>query len=152
MPKIDKVPSIKRTSKGGWHLNFAVVNSHGLPLALEEAYYDPSQCNPTVVEKTQRWLIRYLQLLARDGQACDTRVAQQRWEQMNLVNPKYVFRNYLGQLAIDAATAGDFSVVQEMLETLRNPYHEQPNFEQWAEKRPAWAKHRPGCSMLSCSS
>jgi serine/tyrosine/threonine adenylyltransferase len=76
----------------------------------------------------------------------------ERTARMNLVNPKYVLRNYMAQLAIDAADAGDYSIVDELFKLLLKSYDEQPEAEKWFAKRPDWAKEKAGCSMLSCSS
>jgi serine/tyrosine/threonine adenylyltransferase len=71
---------------------------------------------------------------------------------MNAVNPKYVPRNYLAQQAIDAMAQGDASVLERLMKVLERPYDEQPEHEALAARRPEWARNRPGCSALSCSS
>jgi serine/tyrosine/threonine adenylyltransferase len=75
-----------------------------------------------------------------------------RRERMHRVNPKYVLRNYLAQLAIDALENGDASVMERLMAVLQRPYDEQPENDELAERRPEWARHKPGCSALSCSS
>jgi serine/tyrosine/threonine adenylyltransferase len=111
------------------------------------AYYDPVLLSGDVRAETLAWLRRYRERIADEGRP-DT----DRKKAMNTVNPTYVLRNYLAQLAIDDAENGDPALVAELLDVLRNPYDEQPGRERFAEKRPDWARTRAGCSMLSCSS
>ena len=74
-------------------------------------------------------------------------------EKMRRANPKYVLRNWMAQLAIDAAEKEDYSVAIELYELLKRPYDDQPEYDdKWFKKRPEWARNRVGCSMLSCSS
>ncbi|MGB1732961.1 MAG: hypothetical protein ACPHIZ_00395, partial [Acidimicrobiales bacterium] len=56
------------------------------------------------------------------------------------------------QLAIEKAEDGDSSMVTELLEILRLPYEEQPQYERFYALRPDWARTKIGCSQLSCSS
>lgn len=92
------------------------------------------------------WLARYA---ARLAQQQDTDEA--RRTRMNLVNPRFVLRNYLAQQAIDSATDGDLSLTKRLMEAARHPYDDDIPPELTA-KRPDWAIDKPGCSMLSCSS
>ncbi|MEZ5047192.1 MAG: YdiU family protein [Chitinophagaceae bacterium] len=75
-----------------------------------------------------------------------------RKAEMDATNPKYVLRNYMAQLAIDEADKGNYEVIESLFELLKHPYDEQTEHEKWFAKRPDWAKHKVGCSMLSCSS
>ncbi|MEZ5453480.1 MAG: YdiU family protein [Thiothrix sp.] len=95
----------------------------------------------------ENWLQQYRQRLQADNLPTD-----ERQRRMNTANPRFVLRNYLAQQAIDKAAAGDNGMILELLEVLRRPYDEQAQYAKFAEKRPEWARHKAGCSMLSCSS
>ena len=112
-----------------------------------EVYYKPEELNDQNKTQIAGWLRRYIVCCLAQA-----RPHHERRKAMHAVNPKYVLRNYLAQLAIDKAYAGDYSMVNEVLDVLRNPYEEQPDKTDFAKKRPDWARHRAGCSMLSCSS
>ncbi len=101
-------------------------------------------------EKLAAWFARYVALCSEQNPTPVQQAA--RINRMNKANPKYVLRNYLAQQAIDAAHAGDTSKIAELLDVMRHPYDEQKGREVFAQKRPDWARHKAGCSMLSCSS
>jgi serine/tyrosine/threonine adenylyltransferase len=122
-------------------------NPEELPAALHAAYYRPEEITREYRLRLTNWLESYGRRLQHDGQPDELRKRK-----MRSVNPKYVLRNYLAQLAIDKAEKGDFSLVAELLDLLRHPYDDQPEKEQYAARRPEWARNRAGCSMLSCSS
>lgn len=89
------------------------------------------------------WLQRYRQRLQLEGADDAERAAF-----MNSVNPKYILRNYLAQIAIDKAEDGDFSEIETLRRLLRHPFNEQPEFERYADLPPEWGRHLE----ISCSS
>jgi uncharacterized protein YdiU (UPF0061 family) len=114
---------------------------------LAGAYYAPEGLAGAPRERTVAWLRGYAERVRREGTPDPARRTR-----MNAVNPKYIPRNYLAQLAIDAAEAGDLAPLHELFDVLRRPYDDQPGRERFAARRPDWARNRAGCSMLSCSS
>lgn len=152
---LDELLSAHETDMTLFYRNLSQVNvscaARGLTCAktliepLLPAFYSPpgDQHLHQLVSWLRRWALRVR------AESVDE---AQRVQSMNATNPKFVLRNYLAQLAIDDAERGDFELVRELLDVLRHPYDEQPGKERFAEKRPEWARHRPGCSMLSCSS
>ena len=90
------------------------------------------------------WAARYRERLRADGS-----LDADRKQRMSRVNPKYVLRNYLVQLAIAHATEKkDFSEIGRLLDLLRNPFAERPDMETYAAPPPDWGKR----IIVSCSS
>ena len=114
---------------------------------VEDAFYKPEVYASAYRKPWENWMTSYIKRINHE-----TTTDEERKTSMNAVNPKYVLRNYMAQLAIDAADKLDFSVLDELYQMLKNPYSEQPEYEKWFTKRPEWARHKVGCSMLSCSS
>jgi len=127
--------------------NFSIENpSEGLKV-ISDSFYVPDEILAEIKQKWNSWFERYTQRLKKE-----TVSFKERTKKMNQVNPKYVLRNYMAQLAIDDADKGDYKLIDELFQLLKKPYDEQPENQKWFAKRPDWARHKIGCSMLSCSS
>ena len=114
---------------------------------LQDAYYTPEAITAEQRGRITGWLRTLIGLWKQSGMTDEARV-----KLMNAHNPKYVLRNYLAQQVIDKAEQGDYSMLHDLQSVLTNPYEKQAGKSRFAEKRPDWARHRAGCSMLSCSS
>ena len=123
------------------------VSDDQLVKPISDAWYDPAELVGGERVAVIAWLRQWAQRVRTAGL---NELA--RRETMDALNPRFVLRNYLAQEVIDAASAGNYGPIAEILEVLRHPYDEQPGNERFAAKRPDWARHRVGCSMLSCSS
>ena len=131
--------------------NLAKVSTNDSPEeALEKiqlAFYKAEDLKEAILKNWLLWFENYLIRLKKE-----TATDLERMEKMNDVNPKYVLRNYMAQLAIEAAENEDYSLIDELFQLLKSPYSEQTENEKWFAKRPDWARNKVGCSMLSCSS
>lgn len=114
---------------------------------VKDAFYVPTDISGEIEKKWKIWFKQYAARLKQEETTSEVRKTK-----MNAVNPKYVLRNYMAQLAIDDADIGNYKLIDDLFQLLRKPYDEQPENEKWFAKRPDWARHKVGCSMLSCSS
>jgi uncharacterized protein YdiU (UPF0061 family) len=90
------------------------------------------------------WAVRYAAALRQQGSNDAERSAG-----MRRVNPKYILRNHLAEVAIRrAADHRDYSEVDRLHRLLARPFDEQPEYEAYAAEPPDWAKK----IEVSCSS
>jgi uncharacterized protein YdiU (UPF0061 family) len=91
------------------------------------------------------WATRYAQRLAREPGTDAERTVR-----MDRVYPKFVLRNHLAEVAIQAAQGGDFSATERLLQVLQRPYDEQDDAATtaYAGFPPEWAQS----IEVSCSS
>jgi uncharacterized protein YdiU (UPF0061 family) len=95
-------------------------------------------------EQFDAWAQRYRERLA--WEASD---AAGRRERMNRVNPKYVLRNHLAEVAIrKARDERDYAEIERLRRLLARPFDEQPEMEAYAATPPDWAR----TVAVSCSS
>ncbi|MFT4678026.1 MAG: hypothetical protein ACI84C_001468 [Flavobacteriales bacterium] len=152
--EVEKLLQLTETDMTLFYRNLAQYEA-GFKLDEDNAFFDifleslyvPTEFTGETQFRWRIWFENYDERLQKE-----TCTNEERKLLMNKVNPKYVLRNYMAQLAIDAADKGDFKLVEELYDMLKNPYAEQEENEKWFAKRPDWARHKVGCSMLSCSS
>jgi len=95
------------------------------------------------LEKFDHWSKDYATALSSENTPY-----QLRKEKMDAINPKYILRNHLAQIAIEKAENGDYSEIKTLKGILDKPFDEQPQFEEYAGLPPDWAQG----IEISCSS
>jgi len=124
------------------------TNDHELTRCLADAFYRPLDLDGDHLHRLAAWIRRYAKRVSTDSLSAAERLAC-----MHQANPKYVLRNYLAHQAIEAIERDqDLGPLELLARVLQAPYDEQPQHAAFASKRPEWARDRPGCSALSCSS
>ncbi|WP_025739803.1 protein adenylyltransferase SelO [Aquimarina pacifica] len=148
---IEQILQLAETDMTIFYRNLSVVKKtdsvDDAMTKIKEAFYEVNEIKSETEAAWQNWLSSYLDRLQNETHS-DT----DRQKEMNMINPKYVLRNYMAQLAIEEAEKGNYQVIQELYQLLLYPYKEQLENEKWFAKRPDWARNKIGCSMLSCSS
>ena len=95
-------------------------------------------------ERFDAWLKDYRELL-RSAAKPDA----ERRHMMMAVNPKYVMRNYMAQIAIESAEQNqDYSELDRLMQLLLAPFDEHPGMAHYAEPPPDGADR----IQVSCSS
>lgn len=90
------------------------------------------------------WARRYGARLGAEQRSAAARAAA-----MRAVNPKYVLRNYLAEIAIRRAEdERDYREIETLRRVLARPFDEQPEFERYAAPPPDWGRKL----AISCSS
>jgi uncharacterized protein YdiU (UPF0061 family) len=72
----------------------------------------------------------------------------ERKTSMNQVNPKYILRNHLAQIAIEKAQQDDFTEVERLHQILLTPFDEQEEFDHYSKPPPVGMER----IAVSCSS
>ena len=130
-----------------WFRALATVDQNAPDVRVFDGMHYDDAASESQRDALHAWLTTHAERVRREGRDGDARRAA-----MQRTNPRYVMRNYLAQVVIDRATAGDMGGIGELLDVMRAPYAEQPGREAYAALRPEWAVSKVGCSMLSCSS
>jgi len=95
-------------------------------------------------EACDQWMRKYKQRLALEN-VKDV----ERSNLMKQVNPKYILRNYMAEVAIKKATEEqNYSEIDVLLKLLQKPFDEHEDLEHYAGHPPEWAQK----ISVSCSS
>lgn len=126
-------------AQADYHIRFRALSERSIAELIATVATDW----PGHEEPARAWLQRYQ---ARD--LAEQRPETVRQSRMQAVNPCYVLRNYLAEIAIKAAQQEDFQPLKTLLDVVRNPFTARPAWSAYAGEAPAWGR----CLDISCSS
>jgi len=103
-----------------------------------------SENEHTLGSNFDSWFIRYKTRLEKETSKMNERVTM-----MHMVNPKYVLRNYLAEVAIrKAEDLNEYDEIETLFQLLKKPFDSHEGYESYDSEPPEWAQNLE----LSCSS
>jgi len=103
-----------------------------------------SENEHTLGSNFDSWFIRYKARLEKETSKMNQRVTM-----MLKVNPKYVLRNYLAEVAIrKAEDLNEYDEIETLFQLLKKPFDSHEGYESYDSVPPEWAQNLE----LSCSS
>ena len=103
-----------------------------------------SENEHTLGSNFDSWFIRYKARLEKETSKMNQRVTM-----MHRVNPKYVLRNYLAEVAIrKAEDLNEYDEIETLFQLLKKPFDSHEGYESYDNAAPDWAQNLE----LSCSS
>jgi uncharacterized protein YdiU (UPF0061 family) len=128
------------------------------PMPAQASSASLDQTDPEDIDKRWAlWLTKWQSAVSTNNSGIDAADPQFREDlsrQMNLVNPKYVLREWLVVPAYQQATVGDYSLVRELQDVMTQPYAEQSTVveSKYFKVKPSEFFEVGGTSHVSCSS
>eukprot|EP01134_Creolimax_fragrantissima_P001668 CFRG1668T1 len=114
--------------------------------------------NERIRELWVSWLPSYIDRIRNEAQAEPKidieKMNEGRIKRMSMTNPKYIFRNYLAQDAIELAEKGDFTEIERLMRVMCDPYGlDVDNDPEFDPSKYATVVPATSCDLvLSCSS
>jgi len=118
--------------------------------ALKKSFYRSLSEEVEIEKRWSLWFLKWQTLITSDSSLSLEKCS----EQMKLVNPKYILREWILVPAYQRANEGDYSLINELQEVMTNPYSEQSKEieEKYYRLKPLEFFEIGGISHVSCSS
>ena len=118
--------------------------------SLEKSVYTDGRYTEVLKKRWEEWLEQWNLLINKKTKEQKENLSKQ----MKLVNPKYTLREWFLVPAYEGAKEGNYTILNELLEVMNDPYSEQSQkvAEKYYKLKPIEFFKRGGISHLSCSS
>ncbi len=100
------------------------------------------------------WLRKWKLLITKNPNLPPSRSVEEISNQMQLVNPKYILREWMLAPAYQQAVEGNYELIRELQVIMTTPYSEQSNAveDKYYKSRPSEISEIVELSHLNCSS
>lgn len=145
----EELLSLLKTSRADYTIFFRQLSLASDCVNGQDAFLKIQHAFPKEVNDTFGWIKWFDKYI--DNMKADKIVPSERKKLMNLVNPKFIPRQWMLTKAYEEAAKKDFTLIKEIHELLCHPYDDQSDevTKKYFRTTPDWAKEMPGTAYLN---